>query len=64
MQKSKEHIHQCFLHFYKLGNNEKSETKRKIYQAIDKDAVSTKTACRFCNEDFLFEDQGAQPKSI
>ena len=59
-KKSKEHIRQWFLHYFKIWHNA-SEAKRKIYQAIDKDAVSTKTACRwferFRNEKFLLEDE-------
>ena len=38
MQKSKKHICQCFLHYYKLGYNA-SEAKRKMYQAIGENGM-------------------------
>ena len=50
---------QSFLYYYKFGHVT-SETKRKICQALGKDAVSTKTARlwseRFCSGDFSLED--------
>ena len=46
MEKSKEHIRQSLLHYYKLGQNA-SEVKRNICLANGKRAVSTKTACRW-----------------
>ena len=61
MQKSKEHIRQCFLYCYKLEHNA-SEAKRKIcYMYMYKDALSTKTEFRWFesirNGVFLLEDK-------
>ena len=39
-------VQRTFNHYYKLGYNT-CEAKRKICQAIGKDAVYSKTACRW-----------------
>ena len=71
MLNSKERIRLCCFHYYKLGHNG-SEVKPKIWQALGKDVVSTKTAYHWFehlrNRDFSLDDEskdkGVQPKWI
>ena len=57
IQKIKEHIRQCFPHYFKLGHNS-SKAKRKILPSyIGKDAVSTSRCFEsFRSGDFSLEE--------